>query len=109
MTAPASEPDPLPPPGCRWPLMWRLARGLYDAHAPGVDGLCCLCRPAELDPCPARKLAADGLRTACGHTQPPGGAAWFDVLRRRVRAGVVDSVDVPAEAIWLRRHHTGGE
>lgn len=100
---PHPETPPLVParPGdCQHPLMWQLARLLRDAHAPGVDGLCCLCRPAEIDPCPARRLAAAGLRAACGHVDGPSGAAWLDVIRHRIAAGELDLSDVVGEAMW---------
>ena len=87
-----------PPAGCTRPLTWLLARMLLDAHLRAADGLCCLCRPAELFPCPARRLAAAGLRAACGE---PAGAAWLDVVRRRLATGELDPVDAAAEAMWL--------
>ncbi len=68
---------------------------------PGADGLCCLCRPAELVPCPARRLAAAGLRAACGEVDEPAGAAWLDVVRQRLTAGELDPGDAVAEAMWL--------
>jgi hypothetical protein len=89
-----------PPVTCQHPLMWLLARWLLEAHVRGADGLCCLCRPAEPDPCPARRLAAAGLRTACGHVDGPSGAAWLDVVRRRLTAGVAEHPDVATEMTW---------
>ncbi len=92
-----------PPDGCSRPLMWYLARWLIADHLPGVDGLCCLCRPAELDPCPARRLATAGLRAACGTVDESAGAAWLDVVRRRLATGDLDPVDAPAGAMWAAR------
>jgi hypothetical protein len=84
--------------------MWLISRRLLDAHIAGVDGLCCLCRPAELAPCPARRLAAAGLRAACAtDAAPPTGEAVLDVVRRRLAAGDLDPVDAVAEAAWLSR------
>jgi hypothetical protein len=73
---------------------------LLAAHRPGADGLCCLCRPAELDPCPARRLAVTGLGVACGETAAPVGLDWLDSVRHRLAAGELDPVDAPAEAMW---------
>jgi hypothetical protein len=96
-------PDPYTPPtDSRDPLLWSLARLLLDAHAKAVDGLCCLCRPAELHPCPPRRLAAAAMRTACGI--PAGNtAAWLDQVRHRLTAGTLDPTDAAAEAIRLAR------
>lgn len=73
--------------------MWRAARCLF------VDqDLCSLCRPADLDPCPARRLAVVGLQTAFRQPEEldAAGRGWFDVLRRRVAAGALNPVVVPA-------------
>lgn len=95
------NPDAVPD-GCRDPLMWSIARLLLDAHAEAVDGLCCLCRPAELSPCPARRLAAAAMRKACGI--PAGNtSAWLEQVRQCLAVGALDPADGPAEAIWLSR------
>jgi hypothetical protein len=97
-----------PPPGCSRPLLWFLARYLLEAHVPAVDGLCCLCRPAEINPCPARRLATAGLRASCGEAHEPAGAAWLDVVRRRLATGELDPGDAVAEAMWLAHRQRSG-
>jgi hypothetical protein len=107
MTEHPDQPPLDPPADCRHPLMWMLARWLLDAHRPGVDGLCCLCRPAEVDPCLPRRMAAAGLRAACGTVDSPTGAAWLDVVRHRLVAGEIDQSDVAGEAMWAALRRVG--
>lgn len=81
---------------------------LLEAHLPGADQLCCLCRPAEIDPCPARRLAAAGPRAACDNVVEPAGAACLDVVRRRLTTGDLDPDDAVAEAMWLACQQRAG-
>ena len=97
-----------PPAGCTRPLLWSIARWLFADHQPGSDGLCILCRPAELHPCPARRLAAAGLRTACGIVAETTGPGWLAELRARLAAGDLDAADAPGEAMWAARQARGG-
>jgi hypothetical protein len=57
------NPPEEPPESCADRLTWRLAYALHAAHQPNTDGFCD-CR--QFYPCPASKLAAQGLRSACG-------------------------------------------
>lgn len=88
-----------PPPGVRRPLMWIMARQLLADHIAGPDGLCTLCRPAALDPCPVRQIAARGLRASSGRADGPTGRTWLNVVRQRLAAGEIDPLDAVAEAL----------
>jgi hypothetical protein len=79
-----NEPPAEPPAGCPRPLVWRLARGLWQAHQPAADGFCGQCgRANELYPCPPARLALDGMAYACDISTGSGG--WEEFLRRRRR------------------------
>ncbi|MFC7481908.1 hypothetical protein ACFQX7_20275 [Luedemannella flava] len=39
-----------------------MARQVIVDHRAGPDGLCTLCRPAEVTPCPARRIAVTAKR-----------------------------------------------
>jgi hypothetical protein len=78
------KPPVEPPAGCQRPLVWRLARDLWQTHQPAVDGFCQQCgRANELYPCPPSRLALDGMAYACGVSTESGG--WAEFLRRRHR------------------------
>ncbi|MGC9670624.1 hypothetical protein ACNTMW_29275 [Planosporangium sp. 12N6] len=87
VTSPPFDPNvpPVEPPeGCPRPMVWRLARGLWQAHQPAVDGFCQQCgRANRLYPCPPSRLALQGLAYACGVPAEAGG--WAEYLRRRHR------------------------
>jgi hypothetical protein len=55
------------------PLLRRLAWRLLADHPRGADGFCVTCRPHQIYPCPARRLAIVGLRVAANG---PRAAAW---------------------------------
>jgi hypothetical protein len=76
------DPPVEPPAGCLRPLVWRLARALWQAHRPSVDGFCQQCGQAsQLYPCPPVRLALDGMAYACDVPADSGG--WAEFLHRR--------------------------
>jgi len=96
-----ADPPVDPPAACRYPLLWRLARALWQAHVPNADGFCTMtgCQHEHRrTPCPARDLATQGMRSACGES-PPSSRAWLAATRRRitsVRSGLSDQA-TPAQ------------
>ncbi|MEV1289671.1 hypothetical protein [Micromonospora sp. NPDC049679] len=100
------EDPPLEPPNeCRHRLLWRLARGLWDAHGRDREGFCVITacrRDNELSPCPAARLAIEGMQTACGESVETS-SPWIAITRARIAAGEIDPVDAMAELLW--HHH----
>ncbi|SDY98126.1 hypothetical protein SAMN05444365_104417 [Micromonospora pattaloongensis] len=100
-----------PPSGCQHRLLWRLARALWDAHTPDGDGFCLASpcrRDNHLSPCPATRLAAEGMQTACGETVPTS-PQWIAITRARITAGEIDPVDAIAELLWHHHQRRAGK
>jgi hypothetical protein len=80
-------PPEQPPPCCADPLLWRVARALYEEHRWEPGGRC-LC--GDRYPCSRARLAERGLVTSCtrrrqglarpGGVQPAVGSAGASVL-----------------------------
>lgn len=100
-----------PPAGCHHRLLWRLARALWDAHGTDADGFCVITacrRDNELSPCPALRLAIEGMRTACGESvqaSPP----WISITRAKIAARNMEPVDAVAEVLWHHRQRRAGK
>lgn len=94
-----------PPAGCRHPLLWRVARALWEAHQPDTHGWCevSACRRRnERHPCPHSAMALEALHAA---SVTPTARPWIAEVRQRVEAGELDPIDAVAEALWRHRQH----
>lgn len=57
-----------PPVDCVDTMLWTLARRIREDHQRGIDLFCVICRPHEMYPCAAARLATKGMRSACAST-----------------------------------------
>jgi hypothetical protein len=60
--------DPADPPakapGNAHPTLWGMAYVIHSAHFADADGYCVACRPQEVAPCPAARIAQRGFLLA---------------------------------------------
>ena len=83
MSFDVDRPPADPPANCRIPLLWRLARALWEEHRPDSTGFCVVsgCQhDNQLSPCSLAKLAMDGMEISCGNGDQPSSRPIFGLL-----------------------------